>query len=1688
MKYKSSSIALLLSRLFPDKKWKTTRMTCLVFILPTMSILGTPLPIPKTLTTSSGIEHVSSDHDKDTLSTVNPELHLHVSPSENSTSPLLTFTIQADVGIINENDGATTVIVTAQLNTGVPYNDSQTLEIAVSGSGRADAVDFNRVPNFNIVVPANQRSGSASFMVIPENDRVDEVHETISITSTSPLVSSAAAPITLQDDDAPPTGVTLRSNASALFEEGGDQEVILYAEILSPTTYATSQVIPITVSGTQTQEVVKFSPVASFDITLPAEAASVSTTFTITPENNLVDEDNGTIMIESTASFVIGFANINLIDDDPTPSITLSASPSSVAESNGSTQVTISADWDSQIVFPTDQAIPLIVTGSGITAAVDFLPVPDFNLTIPQGVLSGAATFTLILINDSEDELDETITVSSSSPLINESATIVLEDDDDAPGNISLTADPSEINEGDGATLVTLTATIGSGTTFSETKAFSIDVTSSGQDNVVNFSSVSSFDIVFAPRASTSTATLQLAPLDDDENTDDEIITLSSTDPSITGSAFIRLVDDDAPAIILLRADPSSVSENDGETAITVTATLENPQSFNQDQILPITVNGSGRANAVDFTPVPDFDLLLPAGSSTTSTTFLLKPTDDSQDESDELITIASTQEFVTNSATVMLLDDDETPTIRLTITPESIREDGGPTEISVTATVNGSTQSAVTQVLPIAVTGSGVSEAVDFLPVPNFNLILSAGTSTTSENFTLTPVNDSEDESDELVLIESSSPLVTSRATLMILDDDDPGQVQLSVTPTIVHEENETQTITITGTIASGQAFSEDRIIPLSVRGSGQPHVVDFEPVADLELIFTTDHVAATVTFDILPIDDLEFESNETLTISSTDMIVEAPVTLQLINDDERPEGITLSTFPESIREDTGPTVVTVTASVKGGTRYTTSQEIPLTITNTGEPNSVQSLPITGVILTIPAGEASGTIEVEVTPQNNNLYQPNGMLTIGSESNIVLNSSMIRLENDDVKPAGISVSLDPSTISEDAGEIEITLTVQVTGNTLFGVDQNLTLQGTNSGVLGAVNFSTTLPPALSLPAGTRSTSTKFVVEPINNNLDESNETLTILAQLDDYSATADLLITDDDATPVGFELEITPNIMVEGDGPTTINVTASLTGDSRYATPQILDFSISQPTIGFVGYESISDFQIEVPAGAESGTNRFTLIPIENTTPEIDATILISALHMGVTISTTLLLQDDDESTIRIYDVNAILTPEVSRAIIASSVGAVHERFRVFQKGSLVQTSKLSHGLSRIVLRFENDRYPRSLVNPQWASLLNRASLATRITKRITVWAHADYRSLSGSRIDSPLSYDGNITGLHGGIDLSFKQFLVGLSVSQFYGDLDYNHSASSSRLALTAPIKGLYQIDARMLTPYINWSWNPRSSVWAMMSLSSGEVRISDSDLALEEANISLGALAAGIDFGLITEPSGFSLDLKGAAWSGQMNMDDNTSRIKKQDLNVSRFQMSLEGSYQIRLPSQGLLQPFAEAGLRSDHGHGQTGIGMEMSGGARLSLPSAGLHVSGNGQFLVLHERDINEWAFSGILRYSPGGNTGPNVELRSSTGPHFRSFQEVWQDSRWHSYDHGKNPSTQLQSRLGYGFNINHRSLVNPYTGLEIGHGIAPQLGAEYRIGSQLNIRMEAAYFMQSSLHQSSPTIRAQVLLR
>ena len=94
------------------------------------------------------------------------------------------------------------------------------------------------------------------------------------------------------------------------------------------------------------------------------------------------------------------------------------------------------------------------------------------------------------------------------------------------------------MNEGDGTTTVTVTATVTGGTTYATDKTVAVSVAGTGFETAVDFAvSASSFNITIAAETTSKQGTFTLTPVDDQTDEDHETITVSGTLTGVTVTA-----------------------------------------------------------------------------------------------------------------------------------------------------------------------------------------------------------------------------------------------------------------------------------------------------------------------------------------------------------------------------------------------------------------------------------------------------------------------------------------------------------------------------------------------------------------------------------------------------------------------------------------------------------------------------------------------------------------------------------------------------------------------------------------------------------------------------------------------------------------------------------------------------------------------------------------------------------------------------------------------------------------------------------------------------------------------------------------------------------------------------------------------------------------------------------------------
>ncbi len=665
-------------------------------------------------------------------------------------------------------------------------------------------------------------------------------------TSTTPAVTISADAATVQEG----TAASFTVNASPA--PGANLDVNL----------AVSQSGAFVASGDRGTKTVRIN------------ANATSATYSVPTINDNVDEPNGsvTVAVSQGNNYTVGSsssASVTVTDNDAAPTnVRLSVNDSSVAEDDGATTITVTATVQGQTRFGTAKTVAVSVAGSGGANVVDFTASPSsFDITIAAGAQTGTASFTLTPTNDNVDENNETITVSGSvSGASTQGAAITLADDDAAPTNVRLSVNDSSVAEDDGATTITVTATVQGQTRFGTAKTVAVSVAGSGGANVVDFTaSPSSFDITIAAGAQTGTASFTLTPTNDNVDENNETITVSgSVSGASTQSSAITLTDDDDPPPATPVASFASASATAAENAGTqnVTVNLSPAPSAN------ITVNYSLSGTATlgaDYaiSGVTSSNGSISVSGGNTSVNIPVAITDDSADEPNETVILTLTNGSGynvggANAHTLTITDNDDppppaTPVATFASASATAAESAGTQNVTVNLNPAPSANITVNYSLSGAAT-LGTDYTISGVTSSNGSISVSGGN--TSVNIPVAIADDSADEPNETVILTLTSGSGydvggANAHTLTITDNDDagggagggggggggtgggggndPSEVTLSVAPNPVVEGEE-----ITVTVSLSQLASSAVTIPL-VLNAGTAEAGDYGALASI-------------------------------------------------------------------------------------------------------------------------------------------------------------------------------------------------------------------------------------------------------------------------------------------------------------------------------------------------------------------------------------------------------------------------------------------------------------------------------------------------------------------------------------------------------------------------------------------------------------------------------------------------------------------------------------------------------------------------------------------------------------------------------------------------------------------------------------------------------------------------------------
>ena len=695
------------------------------------------------------------------------------------------------------------------------------LTVDQPGDTATSGKDYNAVSGFNLSIPKNQTTGTATFTFTPRDDQIIEGSETVTVRGTASGFEVSDATLTLTDDDT--TSFKLSLSPSEVSETAGATTVTVTLSTEGGVTFskpvdcnvrndAGGAIWTTDYTITVHDGTAHLQPNTNdrLNIRIPVGDTSSYNSFTVTPVADGLSEGDEKIEIDSD-DCAVPFEYRDAVDPevdpayltilDPETAISLSVSPATIDEDAGATTVTVTAAMGTGKTAPKAMKVTITVgkTGDSATSGTDYKAIKAFDITIASGANSATKDITFTPIDDALTEGNETVSITGTSTSSVAGTSITIRDDDSTA--ITLSASPAKVGEGDGATTVTVTAAT-NGTTFPAAKTVTVAVgaTTDSATEGTDYSTVADFDVSIAAGKTKGTTTFTLTPTDDSTAESDESISVSGTATGLTVNGTSVTINDNDDEITL-SASPSSVTEDAGATTVTVTATMASG-TMSADTAVTVSVGETGdEATSVsDYAAVSDFTLTIKSGKSSGTATFTLTPVDDPLYEGDEKLTIngsATGYRVGKTEVTIKDDDDDEKVTVSLSVKPKRVKECAGATTIQVTAELPDDVYTLPEDrkiTLSVGKSTDGATSGTDYTAVDDFTLTIKAGQHTGLANFTLTPTDDTAKEGDETLSVHGTAKrLEVGNDAEVTIEDDDQDVIVLTMSPAKIPEQDKT-------------------------------------------------------------------------------------------------------------------------------------------------------------------------------------------------------------------------------------------------------------------------------------------------------------------------------------------------------------------------------------------------------------------------------------------------------------------------------------------------------------------------------------------------------------------------------------------------------------------------------------------------------------------------------------------------------------------------------------------------------------------------------------------------------------------------------------------------------------------------------------------------------------------------------
>ena len=1045
-------------------------------------------------------------------------------------------TVSATAVDVDEDDTATyTVVLTSQPTgdvTVTPSRESGDTDVTVSGALTFTALNWATLQTVTV---------SAAH----DADALDDTAVIANAVSGGDygLVAAASVDVTVDDDETPSSGVTLSVSPDSV-GEGAVATAITVTAALNGGTRGSATPVAVTAdSGTATSGT-DFGEVTGITITIPANTASHTGTFSLSPTQDTEDEPDETVEVNGTTTvpgLLVTGAEVEITDDDTAPAVTLLLSDASIGEGGGIATVTASLDHASS----ESTTVTVSVAPDTPATSSDYSLSTNTTLTIAANATTSTGTVTITGVDNDLDAADKTVQVKGAA--VNDlgvtdpsDVQLTLEDNDARGVTVSATA--VDVDEDDTATytVVLTSQPTGDVTVTPSRESGDTDVTVSGA-------------LTFTALNWATLQTVTVSAAHDADALDDTAVianAVSGGDYGLVAAASVDVTvdDDETPSSgVTLSVSPDSVGEGAVATAITVTATLN---GGTRDAATPVAVTAdSGTATSgTDFGEVTGITITIPANTASHTGTFSLSPTQDTEDEPDETVEVNGTTTvpgLLVTGAEVEITDDDTAPAVTLLLSDASIGEGGG--IVTVTASLDHASSESTTVTVSVAPDTPATSS--DYSLSTNTTLTIAANATTSTGTVTITGVDNDLDAADKTVQVKGAAVNdlgVTDPSDVQLtLEDNDARGVTVSATAVDV-DEDDTATYTV---VLTSQPTGDVTVTPS--RESGDTDVTVSGALTFTALNWATlQTVTVSAAHDADALDDTAVIANA---VSGGDYGLVAAASVDVtVDDDETPSsGVTLSVSPDSVGEGAVATAITVTAALNGGTRGSAT---PVAVTaDSGTATSGTDFgEVTGITITIPANTASHTGTFSLSPTQDTEDEPDETVEVNGTTTVpglLVTGAEVEITDDDTAPA-VTLLLSDASIGEGGGIATVTASLDHASSesTTVTVSVAPDTPATSS------DYSLSTNTTLTIAANATTSTGTVTITGVDNDLDAADKTVQVKgAAVNDLGVTdpSDVQLTLEDNDARGVTVSATAVDVDEDDTATyTVVLTSQPTGD----------------------------------------------------------------------------------------------------------------------------------------------------------------------------------------------------------------------------------------------------------------------------------------------------------------------------------------------------------------------------------------------------------------------------------------------------------------------------------------------------------------------------------------------------------